>query len=208
MVYEFVKFIKLKVYKVSELYATKKIRVAKRDEKIYNYICSKMINLNFMNKSIAFFCCIALEILTGLPAGGQFGPQAGFVNPVSDRCEGEETFYSLEEALKEPEKVIKLDIAMLKLTEISPEISKLVNLECLDLSFNRISTLPQEFSKLTKLRILDLTGTRYLAKLPGVLTKLPALEEVNLKNHPEWSADAREEAVKLLPHVNLIFDTN
>ena len=38
----------------------------------------------------------------------------------------------LENALKEPSEVKMLDIAMRKLTEISPEIGKLTELKCLD----------------------------------------------------------------------------
>ena len=121
-----------------------------------------------------------------------------------NHCEGEDTYYSMEDALKEPEKVIKLDIAMLKLTSISPDIAKLVNLECLDLSFNRISTLPPEFAELKKLRVLNLAGTRFMAKVPDVLAKLPSLEELDIRNHPEWKGTQFEDAKKMLPNVKVI----
>jgi len=123
-----------------------------------------------------------------------------------NRCEGEKSYYSIAEALEEPDKVVKLDIAMLKLTSISNDIGKLVNLECLDLSFNRISTLPAEFAQLKKLRVLDMKGTRYMAKLPEVLAQLPNLEELDLRNHPEWSAATFEEAKKMLPNVKIIVE--
>ncbi len=119
-------------------------------------------------------------------------------------CEGEDTYYSLEEALAEPEKVIKMDIAMLKLTSISPDIAKLVNLECLDLSFNKISTLPPEFAELKKLRVLNLMGTRYMAKVPDIVAKLPSLEELDIRNHPEWKGTQFEDAIKMLPNVVVI----
>ena len=50
----------------------------------------------------------------------------------------------------------KLDIALNKLTAISPEIGKLENLVCLDLAFNRISTLPEEFKNLKNLKYLKI----------------------------------------------------
>lgn len=121
-------------------------------------------------------------------------------------CEGEDTYYSLEEALAEPEKVIKLDIAMLKLTSISPDIAKLINLECLDLSFNRISTLPPEFAQLKKLRVLNLMGTRFMTKVPDVVAKLPGLEELDIRNHPEWKGTQFEDAIKMLPNVKVIIE--
>ena len=123
-----------------------------------------------------------------------------------DNCEDASVYYSLEEALSEYEEAIKLDIAMLKLTAISPDIAKLKNLECLDLSFNRISTLPPEFKHLEKLRVLDLKGTRFLQKLPEVVTELPNLELVDLRNHPEWKTDQFKEAIKLLPGIRVLVD--
>ena len=123
-----------------------------------------------------------------------------------DRCEDASTYYSLEEALSEPDEAIKLDIAMLKLTTISPDIAKLKNLECLDLSFNRITTLPPEFKQLEKLRVLDLKGTRFLQKLPQVVAELHSLELVDLRNHPEWKADQFDNAIKLLPGIKVLVD--
>lgn len=128
----------------------------------------------------------------------------GIVAAQSDFCDDAETYYELDEALKEPEKVVKLDIAMQKLTHISSDIGKLVNLECLDLSFNRISGLPDEFAELKKLRYLNIMGTRYLPGLPKILTKLPNLEIVDIRDHPEWSAARFEEAKKILPDVKII----
>jgi len=121
-----------------------------------------------------------------------------------DHCSDAETYYSLEEALEEPNKVVKLDIAMLKLTSISPDIAKLVNLVCLDLSFNRISTLPKELAELKNLEYLNLAGTRYLAGVPEIVANLPSLKILDIKGHPEWGSTKFEEAKKLLPGVTII----
>ena len=143
-------------------------------------------------------------ILLSIALIGIYSVMISFVATTSDLCDDAKTYYKLDEALKEPEKVIKLDIAMQKLTRISSEISKLVNLECLDLSFNRISDLPGEFAELKKLRYLNLMGTRYLPGLPKILTELPNLEVVDIRDHPEWSAAKFEEAKKMLPDVKII----
>jgi len=121
-----------------------------------------------------------------------------------DHCESADKYYSIEDGLKEIESCIRLDIAMLKLSAVSPEIAKLVNLECLDLSFNRFSTLPTEMSSLKKLRVLNLTGTRFLTKVPDVIFQLPALEELDLSDHPEWKGSQIEDAKKRLPNVVII----
>ena len=127
-----------------------------------------------------------------------------FAQPEIDHCEDEETYYSMEDALKEPEKVVKLDIAMLKLTSIDPNISKLINLECLDLSFNRFSSLPAELAELQKLRVLNLTGTRFLAQVPEVVGKILSLEELDIRDHPEWQGTQFEDAKKLVPHARVL----
>jgi len=123
-----------------------------------------------------------------------------------DHCEDADKYYSLEDALEDAESCILLDIAMLKLSSISTDIAKLVNLECLDLSFNRFSTLPPEMAQLKKLRVLNLTGTRFLAKVPDVVYQLPALEELDLRDHPEWKGSQLEDAKKKLSNVLVLGD--
>ncbi|HSY62211.1 MAG TPA: hypothetical protein VK796_10060 [Cytophaga sp.] len=115
-----------------------------------------------------------------------------------------QTYYSIEEALKDPLNVQKLDLSMQKLTVFPEQILQLKNLVCLDLSFNRIPTLPVTFSSLTNLKVLNLMGTRYMSKLPKVLIQMPGLKVVDLRDHPEWPAATFTEAVTLLPNVTVI----
>lgn len=124
-----------------------------------------------------------------------------------ETCTGK-TYYSLEEALKEPESVTVLDIAMQdpKLTEVPAEIGLLVNLECLDLSFNRIGTLPEEFKNLKNLKVLVLAGNRYMASFPEVLKELPQLTKVDFTDIPEWSKEKCEMAKEALPNVTVLTD--
>lgn len=123
-------------------------------------------------------------------------------------CEDIMSYTSLEEALKEPEKVIYLDLAMHhpKLTTIPKEVGLFPNLVCLDVSFNRIATIPTEIKKCTKLKHLNLMGNRYLAKLPKILAEVTSLEEVNVSDIPEWSDATKSEAKALLPNVKVVTD--
>ncbi|WP_018342264.1 leucine-rich repeat domain-containing protein [Cytophaga aurantiaca] len=114
------------------------------------------------------------------------------------------TYYSLEDALKDPLNVQKLDLSMQKLTVFPDQILQLKNLVCLDLSFNKIPTLPATFSTLTNLKVLNLMGTRYMSKTPPVLTQMPNLLVLDLRDHPEWPAATFDAAVKLLPNVTII----
>ncbi|WP_299252379.1 leucine-rich repeat domain-containing protein [uncultured Cytophaga sp.] len=119
-------------------------------------------------------------------------------------CESYKTYYTLEDALKDPLAVQKLDLSMQKLTVLPEEIMQFKNLVCLDLAFNRIGILPTSFANLTNLKVLNLTGTRYMSKVPSILAQMPNLLVVDLREHPEWTAAKFDEAIKLLPHVTII----
>lgn len=146
-----------------------------------------------------------LFILTALILTGVFSAHtdAKAQQPYDSLCEYK-TYYSLEEALKDPLSVQKLDLSMQKLTVFPEGILQLKNLVCLDLSFNKIPTLPATFSSLTNLKVLNIMGTRYMSKMPPVLTQMPNLLVVDLRDHPEWSAATFDAAVKALPNVTVI----
>ncbi|MBC7450519.1 MAG: leucine-rich repeat domain-containing protein [Cytophagales bacterium] len=114
------------------------------------------------------------------------------------------TYFSLEEALKDPLSVQKLDLSLQSLTTIPAEIGQLENLIYLDLSFIKFALFPPEFAKLKKLEYLNLSGTRSLSKVPAILSSLPALKVVDLRDHPEWPATKFTEAHKLLPKVTIL----
>ena len=145
-------------------------------------------------------------LITTLVVAGLFSASAQSTAQVSydSLCQPYKTYYSIADALKDPLNVQKLDLSMLKLTAVPEEISQFENLVCLDLSFNRISTIPASLTKLPKLECLNLMGTRYMSKLPTILTQMPALKVLDIRDHPEWSAATFDEAVKMLPNVTVI----
>lgn len=122
----------------------------------------------------------------------------------ADVCTSAETVSSLSEALQQKETIQKLDLSMQKLTALPLEVTQLKNLQCLDLSFNKFNTLPPEIVNLKNLTYLNLAGTRYMAKVPAVLKQLPSLKILDLRDHPEWSKTAFEDAKKMLPNVKII----
>lgn len=65
-------------------------------------------------------------------------------------------FTSIQEALKQPEKVVKLELRRNKLKEVPPEVFLFKNLQYLDLSKNSIKVLPPEIDSLQALQILIL----------------------------------------------------
>lgn len=142
----------------------------------------------------------AILIITAISAS------LAFIPGNSDHCNCSYSISDLQEALKTPETITCLDLSMQKLKVLPADVMKFSNLECLDLSFNTFATLPDSIVKLTKLKYLNLDGTRYMAKLPAVLAKMPSLKRVDVKDHPEWSAATKAAATKLLPNVNVVHE--
>lgn len=92
-------------------------------------------------------------------------------------------FTSLEEALKNPAEVYRLQLKRKRYREIPPELFTLTNLTELDLSNNRIEVVPDEISTLRNLQTLRLSNNRLhtISDSTGALTKL---ENIDLsRNH-------------------------
>lgn len=69
----------------------------------------------------------------------------------------------------------ELDLSRLGLTELPPEIGRLIYLRELYLSYNQLSTLPAEIEQLTSLHYLDLSSNR-LSDFPLEISQLTNLK--------------------------------
>lgn len=113
-------------------------------------------------------------------------------------------FTSIAEAMKDPDKVIKLELRKKKLKEFPPEIFQFKNLQYLDLSKNSLKEIPAGIDSLKYLQILilskndieslpkeigDLKMLQYLNVNQNDLSSLPPQigSLVNLKNMDLWS---------------------
>lgn len=90
-----------------------------------------------------------------------------------------QTYYSLAEAKKSPEKVEVLILSKKKYKEFPEEILQFKNLRVLDLSKNKIQYLPEEISSLANLEELILNRNDILA-LPKDLGRMPKLTKLDL----------------------------
>lgn len=91
-------------------------------------------------------------------------------------------YKSIREALREPERVVHLELRKDDLTEIPGEIWQFTNLEILDLGKNDIQSVPDSIQKLTHLRVLILEKNE-LSHFPNALLNLPNLEELYLSGN-------------------------
>lgn len=89
-----------------------------------------------------------------------------------------QAFTSLEEALKNPEKVIKLELRKKKLKVFPAEILKFKNLQYLDLSKNDIKEIPAEIAELKNLQYFSISKNS-LEALPIQIGELENLYYLN-----------------------------
>jgi len=81
-------------------------------------------------------------------------------------------YTDLDAALRNPEKVIFLDLSKQKLNKIPDGVFDLFNLQYLVLRRNKITEIQPEIAKLTKLRVLDLSRNKLVAIPPEIGTLL------------------------------------
>jgi len=92
------------------------------------------------------------------------------------------TYISLEKALSEPNKVIKLDLRRQKLTKFPKDILKLQNLQSLCLRANKLDDFPIGISALTNLQELDISKNK-IDTVYAELGKLVNLVYLNMNNN-------------------------
>jgi Leucine-rich repeat (LRR) protein len=109
----------------------------------------------------------------------------------------QQTYTSLEEALRAPAKVYKLRLDGNDITPpmkmLSPEIGRLVNLQELSLAGNDLQTLPPEIGKLTNLQVLVLDKNK-IKRLPKEIGQLQNLRRLFLNAYNQ-NVDAEESVV-------------
>lgn len=92
------------------------------------------------------------------------------------------TYTNLQEALKEPDQVLKLVLRKQRLKSFPEEILKLKKLQYLDISKNSISELPDSISVLADLQYFACSKTG-LKTLPKEIGRLSNLEYLNLNQN-------------------------
>ena len=88
-----------------------------------------------------------------------------------------QAFTSLKEALKQPDKVVKLVLRKQKLDSFPEAIYQFKNLQYLDLSRNNIREIPDSISRLKNLQVLHLSrnNIEYIPRTIGDLSELRIL---------------------------------
>jgi Leucine-rich repeat (LRR) protein len=88
-------------------------------------------------------------------------------------------YNSLEDAVKEPDKVYRINLSNKGMTEFPVELTAFSNLQSLNLSYNKITEIPKEIGNLFKLQYLNLEGTE-ITILPPETSQLKNLVSLDL----------------------------
>jgi Leucine-rich repeat (LRR) protein len=88
---------------------------------------------------------------------------------------------NIEEAMKKPELVYKLDLSGQNINLETIDWSKFINIEYLNLKNDHLKKIPKGITKLTSLKVIDLSGNDFDI-LPSDFSKLTKLEEVYLND--------------------------
>ncbi|HWY37710.1 MAG TPA: leucine-rich repeat domain-containing protein [Bacteroidia bacterium] len=120
-------------------------------------------------------------VLAFLLAGGKMAAQN---TVLLDSMQLEETYsyIDLEEALKHPEMVVRLELRKKKLKEFPKEIFQFKNLQYLDISKNQIQQLPDSIYLLTNLQYLNVSRNK-LGSLPKEIGKMSNLVYLHANNN-------------------------
>lgn len=91
-------------------------------------------------------------------------------------------YTDLQEALKFPEKVVRLELRKKKLKEFPKEIFQFKNLQWLDVGKNSLTQLPDSIYKLENLQYLNVSRNK-LSSLPKEIGKMTNLVYINANNN-------------------------
>lgn len=127
-----------------------------------------------MNRIGSHVIILALVILSSMPATAQL------LDAVA--LDTVRTYRSLEKALKEPDKVYRLDLSGQKLKAVPEEVYTFKNLNALDVSNNKLKELPERIGEFKHLQELRASRNK-LVQLPTGLCKLVHLKRMDVSRN-------------------------
>ncbi len=112
------------------------------------------------------------------------------------------TYKSIEEALKNPDKVYKLDLRKKKYKNFPREIFQFKNLQYLDISKNSIVEIPAEIAELTNLQYFNVSKNK-LEALPAQIGDLTQLYYLNANQNDLFSLPSQIGKLSKLKYLDL-----
>ena len=112
-------------------------------------------------------------------------------------------FRSMQEALRQPELVLSLDLSDQHLGSLPSDVFRFTNLRELRVRNDDLNSLPPEIASLTHLRLLDMSGNP-ITLLPERFAELGELEELYLNNDKSLALERDLGILARLPHLRIL----
>lgn len=116
----------------------------------------------------------------------------------SQNIETEKVYTNIDEALKNPEKVYRLNLSNQEINLSNEQWKLFINLEYLNLKYDGLKQIPKEISNLKRLKILDLSGNEF-NELPSEFSNLNNLEELYLNDEKNLKLSETLKVLAKLP---------
>lgn len=116
-------------------------------------------------------------------------------------------FDNLDDALKNPQNVLRLNLSNQKFQIPDSIWLKFVNLQYLSLKNDHLKKLPEGIGNLKNLKVLDLSGND-LSMLPTTFTQLSNLEELYLNDDKKFRFDKNIPILSKLPKLKSLHIEN
>ena len=147
------------------------------------------------NSSLTHGIVLAFFALSVFKVNAQVAPDSSVIT---------KQYSNIEEALKDPEKVYRLDLSNQNFKMPSDSVwKKFINLEYLSLKNDHLANLPDGLSNLKKLKILDLSGNDFKV-LPQSLSRLENLVELYLNDEKKMDITQSLLIIKDLPNLKIL----
>jgi Leucine-rich repeat (LRR) protein len=112
-------------------------------------------------------------------------------------------YTSIEEALKNPEKVYRLNLSNQNISLAGDKWTMFKNLQYLSLKDDHLKTIPVEIGNLENLRVLDLSGNDF-ELLPATFSNLKKLEELILNDEKNFKIDSNMDILATIPNLRIL----
>jgi Leucine-rich repeat (LRR) protein len=163
---------------------------------MFNYFISHLTSIVNMTKYSSFLLLIFAFLITNLNA-----------QSTLDSLQLNKEYTSLDEALKNPEKVYRLDLSNQKLQFSDSIWSQFTNLQYLSFKNDHLKEIPEGVGFLKSLKVLDLSGNDFEV-LPSTFGNLTNLEELFLNDDKYLKLEKNIPVLSTLPNLKSLHIEN